>query len=72
MLRIFLEFCIFRTMGHGANLGKPARVAAQEAAPLDLLVPNAETMYAIKAARRGELVTVGGCENLPNNLNADD
>jgi hypothetical protein len=71
MLRIFLNFCIFRTMGDGTSLGKPARVAAQKTRPFELLVPNSETIGAIKAARRGELVMVGGLENLLNKLNED-
>jgi len=33
--------------------------------------PNAETIAAMKAARRGELVTVGSPENLLVSLNAD-
>jgi hypothetical protein len=32
---------------------------ANEALPFEPLVPNKETMEAMKAARRGELVTVG-------------
>ncbi len=33
--------------------------------------PNVETITAMKAARRGELVTVGSPENLLVSLNAD-
>lgn len=33
--------------------------------------PNAETIAAMEAARRGELVTVGSPENLLASLNAD-
>lgn len=47
------------------------RVAAEKMLPFEPLVPNAETIEAIKAARRGELVTVGATENLPSKLNAD-
>jgi len=36
------------------------RVAAEKALPFEPLVPNAETVVAMKAARRGELVRVGG------------
>jgi DNA-damage-inducible protein J len=36
------------------------------------LVPNAETIEAMKAARRGELVTVGSPEELLASLNEDD
>ncbi len=47
------------------------RVAAEKALPFEPLVPNAATIEAMKAARRGELVTVGGPENLLASLNAD-
>ena len=35
-------------------------------------VPNAETVAAMEAARRGELVTVGSPEDLLASLNASD
>jgi DNA-damage-inducible protein J len=35
-------------------------------------MPNAETVEAMKAARRGELVTVGSIDYLLADLNADD
>jgi DNA-damage-inducible protein J len=47
------------------------RVAAEKALPFDPLAPNDETIKAIKAARRGELVTAGTPENLLKSLNAD-
>ena len=47
------------------------RVAAEKALPFEPLVPNAETVGAMKAARRGDLVTVGKPSNLLANLNAD-
>jgi DNA-damage-inducible protein J len=47
------------------------RVAAEKALPFEPLVPNAETIEAIKAARRGELVAVGSPENLLNKLNEE-
>lgn len=47
------------------------RVAAEKALPFDPLVPNEETIEAMKAARRGELVTAGKPENLLKSLNAD-
>src|SRR5579885_783839 len=40
--------------------------------PVPPLVPNDETVVAIKAARRGELVTVGSTDNLVASLNAGD
>ena len=47
------------------------RVAAEKALPFEPLNPNAETIEAIKAARRGELVAVGTPENLLNKLNEE-
>jgi len=47
------------------------RVAADKALPFEPLVPNAETIEAMKAARRGELVTVGKPSSLLASLNAD-
>ncbi len=35
------------------------RVAAEKALPFEPLVPNAETIEAMKAARRGNLTTIG-------------
>lgn len=48
-----------------------ARVAADKALPFETLVPNAETVEAMKAARRGETVKVGS-RGLLASLNADD
>jgi DNA-damage-inducible protein J len=48
------------------------RVAREKALPFEPLVPNEETIEAMKAARHGELVTGGSPENLLNRLNADD
>lgn len=47
------------------------RVAAEKALPFDPLVPNEETIEAMKAARRGELVDAGKPENLLKSLNAE-
>jgi len=47
------------------------KIAAEKALPFEPWTPNAETIAAIKAARRGELVTVGSSENLLASLNAD-
>ena len=47
------------------------RVAAEKALPFEPLVPNAETVEAMRAARRGELVTVGPPSSLLASLNAD-
>lgn len=48
------------------------RTVADRALPFDPLVPNEETIEAMKAARRGELVTIGGVDELLADLHADD
>ncbi|MPZ58200.1 MAG: type II toxin-antitoxin system RelB/DinJ family antitoxin [Rhizobiales bacterium] len=48
------------------------RIANDKALPFEPLVPNAKTIEAMKAARRGELVTVGSAKDLLADLNADD
>ena len=48
------------------------RIAAEKALPFEPLVPNPETVEAMKAARRGDLVTVGTAADLLTSLNADD
>jgi len=48
------------------------RIAAEKRLPFEPLVPNAETIAAMEAARRGELVTVGDVDGLMAELNADD
>lgn len=48
------------------------RIATDKALPFEPLVPNAETVEAMKAARRGELVDVGAPEDLLRSLNASD
>ncbi len=48
------------------------RIAKDKALPFEPLVPNAETIEAMRAARRGELVTVGSTDELLASLNADD
>ena len=47
------------------------RIAAEKALPFEPLVPNAETIEAMKAARRGELVTAGKPSDLLASLNED-
>jgi DNA-damage-inducible protein J len=47
------------------------RVAAEKALPFEPLVPNAETVEAMKAARRGDVVTAGKPSSLLASLNAD-
>jgi len=48
------------------------RIAKDKALPFAPLVPNADTIEAMKAARRGDVVTVGTSENLLGSLNAGD
>lgn len=48
------------------------RTVAERALPFDPLTPNAETVEAMKAARRGELVKVGSVDDLLADLHADD
>jgi DNA-damage-inducible protein J len=48
------------------------RTVADRALPFDPLTPNAETVAAMKAARRGELVEVGSVKDLLADLHAND
>jgi DNA-damage-inducible protein J len=47
------------------------RIAKDKALPFEPLIPNEETIEAMKAARRGEMVTVGSIDALFESLNAD-
>ncbi len=48
------------------------RIAADKRLPFEPLVPNAKTIAAMQAARRGDLVAVGSADKLLADLNADD
>lgn len=48
------------------------RIAKEKALPFEPLVPNDETIKAMKAARRGKLTTVSNVNNLLESLNTDD
>jgi DNA-damage-inducible protein J len=48
------------------------RIATEKALPFEPLVPNAETIEAMRATRRGDVVTVGTADRLLTSLNADD
>jgi DNA-damage-inducible protein J len=48
------------------------KVAKEKALPFEPLIPNKETIEAMKAARRGELKTVGSVDDLMADLRADD
>ena len=48
------------------------RIAQEKALPFEPLVPNAETIAAMKEARRGGLSAFDSVEDLLADLNADD
>jgi DNA-damage-inducible protein J len=48
------------------------RIATEKKLPFDPLIPNAQTIEAMKAARREDLTTVGPVDDLLASLNADD
>ena len=48
------------------------RVAREKALPFDPLIPNAETIEAMKEARRGKLDTFDSVEALMTDINDDD
>lgn len=47
------------------------RIAKDKKLPFEPLVPNKETIEAMRAAERGEVTTVGHPRNLLKSLNAD-
>jgi DNA-damage-inducible protein J len=47
------------------------RIVKEKALPFEPLVPNRETIEAMKAARRGELTTAGSPGKLLKSLDAD-
>ncbi len=48
------------------------RIAKEKAPPFEPLVPNVETVEAMKAARSGELKSVASLDALFTELNAED
>ena len=48
------------------------RIAKEKALPFEPLIPNAETVEAMKAARQGDLKTASSLDALMADLNADD
>lgn len=48
------------------------RIAREKALPFEPLVPNAETIAAMKEARRGGLASFNSVDALMADLNADD
>jgi DNA-damage-inducible protein J len=48
------------------------RIAKEKALPFEPLVPNEETIAAMKDARRGKVVTIGPAKKLLASLNEDD
>jgi len=53
------------------RLNRP-RYGKDKALPFEPLVPNSDTIEAMKAARRGDLVTVDPSDNLLASLDAGD
>ena len=47
------------------------KIAKEKALPFEPLIPNDETIEAMRAARRGDVVTVGPPEKLLPSLNAE-
>lgn len=52
-----------------ARMNKKMKV---EVFPFELLVPNKDSIAAMLAARRGDLITAGKPSNLLSSLNQDD
>ncbi|MBI2812062.1 MAG: type II toxin-antitoxin system RelB/DinJ family antitoxin [Candidatus Melainabacteria bacterium] len=48
------------------------KIATEKALPFNPLVPNAETIEAMKAARRGELIPVASVADLFNDVDDDN
>jgi len=48
------------------------RIAKEKALPFEPLIPNEETIEAMRAAHRGEFVWSGSANKLIASLNADD
>ena len=48
------------------------RIAKEKAFPFEPLTPNKETIAAMKAARKGQLVTVKDADHLLDSLNEKD
>ena len=48
------------------------RIAREHALPFDPLIPNAETVEAMKEARQGKLASFDSVEALMTDLNAED
>lgn len=48
------------------------KVAAEKALPFEPLIPNAKTIAAMKAARKGDLVKAATVKELLADLHADD
>ena len=47
------------------------RIAKEKALPFEILIPNEESIEAMKAVRRGEFEWVGPADKLLEHLNAD-
>jgi len=49
-----------------------SRIAAENDMPFDIFIPNAETIEAMEACRRGEVKSFNAVEEMFADLNADD
>ena len=52
--------------------GMMVRIATEKRLPFEPLAPNKETIGAMRAARRGKLVSVIDIDGLTTNLNSED
>jgi DNA-damage-inducible protein J len=48
------------------------KIAKEKALPFEPLIPNPETISAMKEARKGRLKSFRSIDDLMNDLNADD
>ena len=66
---------VLATMGLDASSAfrmMMTRIAVEKRLPFDPLVPNAETIAAMEAARRGDTVSFESMDALLSDLDADD
>ena len=56
----------------GLNSAVAHRIANDKALPFEPLIPNADTIEAMKAVRRGDVVDAGSVDALFASLNAED
>lgn len=71
-LRLYLRGHIVSIAADDACRLLPVRVAAEKALPFEPLNSNADTVAAMKAARRGDLIKASKPDQLLRSLNAGD